>query len=75
MYADTFRIFCDPYGGDRLGVVWDPSVTQPRPFRVLGGFSSEPGKDKDWVTLNQGAILSEIERLGMGLITKIVKQK
>lgn len=39
MYQDTFRIFYDPFGGDRFGIVWDPSLKQPRPFRVLGGFS------------------------------------
>lgn len=42
IYADTFKIFYDPCGGDRFGMVWDPSVKQSRPFRVLGGFSSEP---------------------------------
>ena len=25
-------------------MVWDPSLKEPRPFRVLGGFSSEPVK-------------------------------
>ncbi|KAF9447462.1 pre-rRNA processing protein Utp22 [Macrolepiota fuliginosa MF-IS2] len=81
VYADTFRIFYDPYGGDRFGIVWDPSVKQPRAFRVLGGFSSEPvhkendkRKDKGLVSLNQHAILSEVERLGAGLISKIVVQ-
>lgn len=44
MYADTFKIFYDPFGGDRFGVVWDPSLKEPRPFRVLGGFSSQPVK-------------------------------
>lgn len=44
MYADTFKIFYDAFGGDRFGVVWDPSLKEPRPFRVLGGFSSQPLK-------------------------------
>lgn len=44
VYADTFKIFYDPFGGDRFGAIWDPSVKQPRPFRVLGGFSSTPVK-------------------------------
>ena len=41
-YKDTFKIFYDPYGGDRFGAVWDPTLKEPRPFRVLGGFSSIP---------------------------------
>ncbi|KXN85109.1 U3 small nucleolar RNA-associated protein 22 [Leucoagaricus sp. SymC.cos] len=81
IYANTFKIFYDPHGGDRFGAVWDPSVKQPRPFRVLGGFSSAPvsqenerGKGKDLVSLNQAAVLGEIERLGAGLVSKIVVQ-
>jgi len=42
VYADTLKIFYDPLGGDRLGAVWEPSVRQPRPFRVLNHFSSAP---------------------------------
>jgi U3 small nucleolar RNA-associated protein 22 len=36
------KIFYDPLGGDRFGVVWDPTLTQPRAFRVLNHFSSTP---------------------------------
>ncbi|KIL70007.1 hypothetical protein M378DRAFT_721596, partial [Amanita muscaria Koide BX008] len=81
IYADTFRLFHDVYGGDQFGGVWDRSLRQPRPFRVLGGFSSAPApkfvqadkqKGKDAVVLNEGAILSEIERLGAGLIKEII---
>jgi U3 small nucleolar RNA-associated protein 22 len=43
-YADTFRIFFDPYGGDTYGAVWDPTLKESRPFRVLGGYSSVPVK-------------------------------
>lgn len=35
-------LFHDPLGGDRYGAVWDPALKSPRPFRVLGGFSSIP---------------------------------
>ena len=44
IYAHTFKIFHDSLGGDRFGVVWDPSLKEPRPFRVLGQFSSIPIK-------------------------------
>ncbi|KAF8634052.1 hypothetical protein AX17_004316 [Amanita inopinata Kibby_2008] len=80
IYADTFRLFYDIYGGDQFGGVWDPSLKQARPFRVLGGFSSAPAsketdkrkdKDKGMVVLNEDAILSEIERLAGGLIKEI----
>jgi len=81
IYSDTFKIFYDPFGGDRFGVVWDPSLKEPRPFRVLGGFSSQPvkkanekAKDKAFVNLNQDGIISEIERMGAGLIQKITIQ-
>ncbi|KAH9949745.1 Nrap protein [Amylocystis lapponica] len=83
IYKDTFQIFRDPFGGNRFGAVWDPSLKNPRPFRVLGGFSSTPQlkdtekpkeKDKSLVVLNEVSIFSEIERLGAGLIKKIVVQ-
>ncbi|KAJ6612257.1 Nrap protein [Mycena sp. CBHHK59/15] len=81
VYADTFKIFCDPFGGDRFGAVWDPALKQPRPFRVLGGFSSIPvkkvrkkEKDKGFVVLNESAVLGEIERLGSGIVCGITIQ-
>ncbi|KAJ7086043.1 Nrap protein [Mycena belliarum] len=81
MYADTFKIFCDPFGGDRFGAVWDPTLKQPRSFRVLGGFSSMPvkkvkekEKDKGLVVLNEASILREVERLGSGLVSGITVQ-
>ncbi|KAI0317967.1 Nrap protein [Amylostereum chailletii] len=75
VYADTVRIFYDPLGGDRVGAVWDPSLKEPRPFRVLNRFSSAPllkdndkAKDKGLVTLNEQAVLDEIVRMGSGLV-------
>ncbi|KAF8965448.1 Nrap protein [Flammula alnicola] len=65
IYADTLKLFYDPFG-------------EPRAFRVLGGFSSTPVKkenekarDKGMVILNKDAVISEIERLGTGLIKKM----
>ncbi|KAG6826200.1 hypothetical protein H0H87_007695, partial [Tephrocybe sp. NHM501043] len=78
IYGHTFKIFHDAFGGDRFGVVWDPSLKEPRPFRVLGEFSSVPlkkenekAKDKGLVFLNEAAILTEIERLGGSLVKEI----
>ncbi|KZT64811.1 Nrap protein [Daedalea quercina L-15889] len=83
VYKDTFMLFHDQLGGDRFGGVWDPSLKTPRPFRALCGFSSVPAdtekpkekdKDKSLVVLNESAVLSEIERIGRGLIKRIVVQ-
>ncbi|TFK71882.1 Nrap protein [Pluteus cervinus] len=77
LYTNTFKLFYDPYGGDRYGGVWEPSLESPRPFKVLSKFSSLPaskndkGKDKGMVTLNRGSVLAEIVRLGTGLVTEV----
>jgi U3 small nucleolar RNA-associated protein 22 len=42
VYADTLKLFYDPFGGDQIGAVWDPTLKEPRSFRVLGGFSALP---------------------------------
>ncbi|TFY77118.1 hypothetical protein EWM64_g6897, partial [Hericium alpestre] len=77
VHADTLKIFYDPIGGDRFGAIWDPSLKQPRPFRVMNHFSSIPvtkdiektkDKDKALVVLNESAVLSEIIRLGSGIV-------
>ncbi|EIN13041.1 Nrap protein [Punctularia strigosozonata HHB-11173 SS5] len=81
IYKDTFLLFWDPLGGDKFGGVWDPTLKAPRPFRVLGGFSSAPaqvaqakGKDKDAVVLNEPGVLAEIERMGQTIVKRIVVQ-
>ncbi|KAH9829045.1 Nrap protein [Rhodofomes roseus] len=85
VYEHTFVLFHDPLGGHMFGGVWDPSLKVPRPFRVLGGYSSMPvakdtdkpkekEKDKSLVVLNESAVLSEIERMGRGLVKRIVVQ-
>ncbi|KAI0788916.1 Nrap protein [Irpex lacteus] len=84
IYEDTFKIFYDPYGGTTYGIIFDPALKVPRPFRVRGGFNSAPlvkedgkakEKDKGLVTLNVDAILKEIQRMGEGLITNITLQE
>lgn len=44
VYADTVLLFHDPFGGDRIGAVWQPNLQSARPFRALGGFSSIPSQ-------------------------------
>ncbi|KAH9173856.1 Nrap protein [Lactarius sanguifluus] len=79
IYADTAKFFYDPLGGDRFGGIWDPSITKPLPFRVMNHFSSMPvtkehfkekGKHRDSVVLNEDAVLSEIVRMGEGLVQR-----
>ncbi|KAI0792762.1 Nrap protein [Abortiporus biennis] len=82
IYENTFKIFHDPFGGDRYGAVWDPSLKSPRPFRVMNGFSSIPvrkgekekEKDKGLVSLNTAAVLCEVQRMGTGLVSGIIDQ-
>ncbi|KAJ3576829.1 hypothetical protein NP233_g152 [Leucocoprinus birnbaumii] len=75
VYTDTFKIFRDPFGGDQFGAVWDPSVKQPRRLECwVDSRETErgSGKGKDLVELNKKAIFEEIERMGAGLVKKIV---
>ncbi|KAK0196651.1 Nrap protein [Armillaria mellea] len=72
IYADTFKIFYDPYGGDSFGGVWDATlVKEPRPFRVMGGFSSAPQTIKDEKSKKNKAKDLVIERLGGGIVKSI----
>ncbi|KIK63933.1 hypothetical protein GYMLUDRAFT_424118 [Collybiopsis luxurians FD-317 M1] len=87
VYRDTFRIFYDYFGGTQFGIVWDPSLKEPSPFRVLSGFSfiptsnsgaqnkSKKSKDKDMVTLNEMGVLGEIERIGTDVVAGITIQE
>jgi U3 small nucleolar RNA-associated protein 22 len=52
MYADTLKLFYDPFGGDTFGAVWDFGLQNAKPFRVLGGFSSIPNKKVEFYVLN-----------------------
>lgn len=42
VYQDTALLFYDVLGGSSIGGVWQPMLKTPRPFRVLGGYSSIP---------------------------------
>ncbi|KAI0718445.1 Nrap protein [Cerioporus squamosus] len=82
-YEDSALLFYDVLGGTRIGGVWVPNLRTPRPFRVLGGFSSIPvakdgekakEKEKGLVVLNEDALLAEIGRLGHGYVVKITQK-
>ncbi|CDO77351.1 hypothetical protein BN946_scf184786.g12 [Trametes cinnabarina] len=81
VYTDTVLLFYDPLGGNRIGAVWQPALRTPRPFRVLGGFSSTPvpkieakakEKEKGLVIVNERAIFAEIQRIGSTLTERVV---
>ncbi|KAG8990399.1 hypothetical protein FRB94_013424 [Tulasnella sp. JGI-2019a] len=78
IYADTALFFYDPLGGAVMGGLWYPQIRNRRPFKVFAGYSTIPASDGDpkkpLVSLNEKAVLAEIERLGNGLITKIVSR-
>ena len=62
VYRDTLKFFYDPFGGDRIGAVWDPSLRNPRPFRVLGGFSSIPKKTSGLLSSRSDGDFQDIEK-------------
>jgi U3 small nucleolar RNA-associated protein 22 len=45
IYPDTFKLFHDLLGGNRIGLVWEPSIRQSRPFRVMSQYSSRPASE------------------------------
>ncbi|KAH9914177.1 Nrap protein [Epithele typhae] len=76
-YDAAALVFYDAVGGDRVGIVWQPKLKAPLPFRALGGFSGKPvdkteGKTKEsqkaLVVLNEQSCLIEMRRLGTGLV-------
>lgn len=78
VYADTCLLFFDCFGGHQIGIVWDPALLNPSPFKVLGGYSMTPvdgpskekekSKDKVLVKLNSAAIIGEMARMGNGIV-------
>jgi len=66
--------FYDCFGGDKIGGVWLPGLRVPKPFKVRERYSSTPaqqntkGGKASGVILNEVTIISEIERMGQGLI-------
>ncbi|THU79980.1 Nrap protein [Dendrothele bispora CBS 962.96] len=67
VYTDTFRIFHDSFGSDHFGIVWDPALREPRPFKVMSRFSSLPcvvqkGTDKEKSQAKTGKGQSQKEK-------------
>ncbi|KAI8149209.1 Nrap protein [Fennellomyces sp. T-0311] len=86
VYGDIVLLFHDQFGGDKIGVVWDPSTTAPKQWKVNVGYNSVPvdmnqdgflehakGKKEisKLVKPNFAAILREMDRLGSGIVDSI----
>lgn len=41
-YGDLVMVFYDKYGGDQIGLVWNPLESTPRPWKVSVGYNSLP---------------------------------
>ncbi|KAI7853746.1 Nrap protein [Circinella umbellata] len=86
IYGDVILLFHDKFGGDKIGIVWNPTTAVPKQWKVNVGYNSvpvdmnkdgflEPAKGKseisNLVKPNFAAILREMERLGHGIIESI----
>ncbi|KAJ3021439.1 hypothetical protein HKX48_008533 [Thoreauomyces humboldtii] len=78
--------FHDRYGGDTIGVVWNPTVAAPGPWKADARFNGEAVLDggaagrrkassekpgKPSVTPNFTAMVAEMQRLGEGLVVAV----
>ncbi|WFD04982.1 U3 snoRNP protein [Malassezia vespertilionis] len=74
LYPGTFTLFYDEHGGTAIGGLWNAKKKARHPFKVLLGHSSRPVAGSD-VVVNRPAILAEVQRLGHGLVERIVVAK
>ncbi|KAK4685401.1 U3 small nucleolar RNA-associated protein 22, partial [Tremellales sp. Uapishka_1] len=75
VYGDALLIFFDLLGGTAVGGLWNPAKEQPRSLKPFLGYNSRPTETgSELVVINKIAILSEIARLGEGMINKITKK-
>ncbi|KND02445.1 rRNA-processing protein UTP22 [Spizellomyces punctatus DAOM BR117] len=86
-FGHVALFFHDKYGGDAIGVVWNPKTVVPHPWRVNLSFNVEPILDqsangapvkgkkqgkKHWtVKPNFLAMMAEMERLGGELVAGV----
>ncbi|TXT04376.1 hypothetical protein VHUM_04143 [Vanrija humicola] len=74
-YGDALLIFQDVHGGRALGLLWNPTKSQPRAFKPFLGYNSAPTKGKAaLVELNRDAVVAEITRLGQGIIERVERR-
>ncbi|KAI9488082.1 Nrap protein [Zychaea mexicana] len=86
IYGDIVLLFHDQFGGDKIGIVWNPMTAAPKQWKVNLGYNSipvdmnqdgylEPAKGKKEISKlvkpNFEAIVREMERLGTGIVESI----
>ncbi|GLG96489.1 Nucleolar protein 6 [Gryllus bimaculatus] len=69
-YGNYALFFHDQYGGNIIGVVWKPLITQTQDFKVslIGGHKPV---QKSQMVLNLDAILEDFQIIGSGLVTSV----
>ena len=81
LYGKQAIFFYDAHGGSSIMGLWNPEVLQPRNFKPFLGYSTTPCEvtradgtteaSSSLVELNKQAILSEMQRLGEGMVDKV----
>ncbi|PWN29957.1 Nrap protein [Jaminaea rosea] len=76
LYSDSLRLYYDVNGGDVVGGLWNPALSQRegKRFKPRIGFNAMPVDGKEGgenVKLNKEAVLAELERLGEGLVVRV----
>ncbi|ORX40762.1 Nrap protein [Kockovaella imperatae] len=73
LYGDTLLVFFDQHGGQVIGLLWNPDKVPSRALKPFLGYSTKPSAgEAALVTLDKDAVITEIQRLGEGLIKSIV---
>ncbi|KAF9584422.1 hypothetical protein BGW38_006511 [Lunasporangiospora selenospora] len=85
-FGDIALFFYDRYGGTQVGILWNPVALAPRSWKVNLGFNNKPadvnqngdleskdtkGPGSKLVVPNIEALMSEMQRLGHGLVQSL----
>ena len=71
VYGNVAWFFHDVYGGRLIGIKWKPGVDEMRRWRVA--LDLHPEFSEGGVKLNKKAVISEMTRLGQGLVGQVVQ--
>jgi len=80
IYTDIALLFTDVQCPTTIFGVWNPSLKEPRRWRVMSGYNAKPvplseekgsKKEKELVILNEQAILKEMTRMGEGIVERV----
>lgn len=76
IYRDSAAFFYDTHGGKSIYGVWNPLLLTRRPWKVNLGYNStadDDNKGKRNVSLNTDAALAEMQRIGHGIVKRVVQ--